>query len=83
MRYLLVVVLVIFILTAVGCTSPDRTRETLQKSGFTEIETGGYDAWACADSDTYSTHFRARNPQGAVVEGTVCCGMWKSCTVRF
>ena len=66
-----------------GCTAPDRSRDTLVKSGFTDIQVGGYDFWSCGQHDYFSTHFRARNSQGVVVDGTVCCGLYKSCTVRF
>jgi hypothetical protein len=72
------------ILMLLGCTDESATKETLRKSGFSEVETLGYDAWACGKDDTYSTKFRAKNPQGVVVEGVVCCGAWaKACTVRF
>lgn len=67
----------------VGSTAPDYTRETLQKSGYTNIEVTGFSPFSCGEDDTFSTGFRADNPQGQRVEGTVCCGMLKSCTVRF
>ena len=66
-----------------ACTAPGRSEEALQKAGFTEIQTTGYSAFACSDSDDYHTGFRAKNPQGVVVTGTVCCGWLKSCTIRF
>lgn len=31
----------------------------------------------------FTTGFVATNPQGMRVEGVVCCGWLKSCTVRF
>jgi hypothetical protein len=67
----------------VMCSSPTRARETLEKSGFTHIETHGYGWFRCAESDLFSTNFTAKNPAGAEVEGVVCCGIFKSCTVRF
>lgn len=70
-------------LALAGCTTDNRTRETLIDSGFTHIEVGGYDFLSCGKDDFYSTHFKARNPAGREVEGTVCCGFFKSCTVRF
>ena len=66
-----------------SCTDPGRSQDALQKSGYTDIEIGDYDFNACGKDDEYSTHFRAKNPQGRIVEGTVCCGVWKSCTIRF
>lgn len=66
-----------------GCTAPDRARETLDNSGYTNIEIGGWAAFGCGESDTYKNHFTATNPNGKRVEGVVCCGLYKGCTVRF
>jgi len=66
-----------------GCTAPDRSRETLDNSGFTNIEIGGWAGLSCSDGDTYKTKFSATNPNGKRVTGVVCCGMMKGCTVRF
>lgn len=44
----------------------------------------GYKPFQCGEGDAFSTGFRATNPSGERVEGTVCCGRWrKGCTVRF
>lgn len=70
--------------TVTACfTDEGRTRETLTKADFTDVETTGYVYAACSESDTYHTGFRAKNPKGEPVEGVVCCGTWKYCTVRF
>ena len=69
--------------TVTACSNDSDTVRTLRASGFTEITTTGYSPWSCSDSDTFSTGFRAKNPKGDVVEGVVCCGLLKSCTVRF
>jgi hypothetical protein len=76
----LVAVLTLFL---VGCTAPDRAQATLKKSGYTDITIGGHDYFSCSRDDYSSTHFKAKNPVGQSVEGTVCCGLMKSCTVRF
>jgi hypothetical protein len=71
-------------LLLLGCSDEDRTRETLRKSGYTDITTTGYSPFECGNDDSYSTGFKAKNPLGVVVEGVVCCGLFaKSCTVRF
>ena len=75
--------LIIAALFIAGCTDEGRSAETLRKAGFTEIQTTGYSLFACSDDDNFHTGFRAKNPQGVVVEGTVCCGVFKSCTIRF
>lgn len=68
-----------------GCDDPVRARRALDSAGYSDITVGGHDWWACADSDDYSTHFRARNPAGRMVEGTVCSstGWGKGATIRF
>jgi hypothetical protein len=66
-----------------SCTDESSTIRTLQASGFTDIKTTGHNFWACSDDDEYSTGFIATNPLGQRVSGTVCCGLFKNCTVRF
>lgn len=67
-----------------ACTDEAGTHKALQMHGFSKIETTGYSPFSCGNDDAFSTGFRALNPTGQVVEGTVCCGMWgKGCTVRF
>lgn len=71
------------ILSLISCTDEPRSREALRKSGFTDVKITGYSWFACADSDDFHTGFQAKNSQGEIVEGTVCCGIAKSCTIRF
>lgn len=66
-----------------GCTDDDASREALHKAGFTDVETTGYEVFACSEDDAFHTGFRAKNPQGQIVTGTVCCGWMKSCTIRW
>lgn len=68
---------------ALSCTDEDRTRDTLRKSGFRDIHTGGFGWLECGEHDVFKTEFTATNGQGEVVTGVVCCGWLKSCTVRF
>jgi hypothetical protein len=55
----------------------------LEKAGYSEIQTTGYAAFECGKDDDFHTGFRAKNPAGTLVEGTVCCGFLKGCTIRF
>lgn len=72
------------LLALAGCTDEANTVRTLDSAGYTEIQTTGYSWFECGKDDTFHTGFRAKNPAGKVVEGTVCCGMWsKGCTIRF
>lgn len=69
---------------ALGCTDDIAAVRTLRMHGFTDIRTTGYSVFVCSDDDTIATGFRAKNPAGQVVEGTVCCGLLaKGCTVRL
>lgn len=81
MRYALIALLAIVGMGA--CTNADKSRTTLEKSGYTDITIGGHSYFSCGSDDAYSTKFTAKNPAGSKVEGTVCCGWLKSCTIRF
>lgn len=71
-------------LALAGCTNPKDAHRALDSAGFTDIKTGGYDAFSCSEDDFYATKFEARNPQGKVVRGTVCSGvLFKNATIRF
>lgn len=78
-----IISLILFSPLAVACTSEARAREVLDEQGFTDVEMTGYVWAACSDDDVTHTGFRATNPKGRKVEGVVCCGWLKSCTVRW
>lgn len=75
--------LIMIILLLVGCTSPNRTKETLEKAGYSNIQVGNYDLFRCGEDDDFATQFEADNQAGQRVSGTVCCGLLKGCTIRF
>ncbi len=70
-------------LPLLACTNEEKARSVLDKQGFTEVTFTGYAFSACSEDDVSHTGFRAKNPQGKEVEGVVCCGWLKSCTVRW
>ena len=70
-------------LSVVGCTDEPAARRALQNQGFTNISFTGYQAFSCSKSDTTATGFFAKNPVGVTVEGVVCCGFSKACTIRW
>ncbi len=73
----------ILIMFLAGCTDSTSAKETLLDAGYTEVITGGYDFLACGEDDLSATKFTALNPAGTRnVKGTVCCGIFKGCTVR-
>lgn len=72
-----------FVLLMSSCTNSDATKQTLMDAGYADIEVTGWSVFQCGEDDTFSTGFRARNPKGRLVEGTVCCGLIaKGCTIR-
>lgn len=67
-----------------GCSNSNDANKALKAMGFTDIKTTGYKWFACSDDDWYHTGFEAKNPQGVIVNGTVCSGFFfKNSTVRF
>lgn len=80
MNKLLIVLTVIL----VGCfSSNEDATSTLRKAGYTDIKTTGLRPLSCGENDISRTGFTAKNPLGQEVDGVVCCGVFKSCTIRF
>lgn len=77
------VILMAFVFASAACTNPDRTVEAASKAGFTHVVALGYAWFQCGQDDTWHTKFTGTNSQGLRVEGAVCCGVLKGCTVRF
>lgn len=50
---------------------------------FTNVELDDHGYFMCGRGDVSAIKFTAINPRGDVVNGTVCCGWFKGCTVRF
>jgi hypothetical protein len=71
------------LLVCLACTDERASRDALQSAGFKEIHLTGYDFFRCAEGDTFATGFIAKNTNGQLVKGTVCCGWMKGCTIRF
>ena len=70
-------------LVVLGCTAPAaEARRALDSSGFSEIELEGWVPFSCAEHEAVQG-FKAKSPKGTAVRGVVCCGVFKSCTVRF
>jgi len=69
-------------LVLTACTDSKTAREVLDAEGYTNVKTTGYDVFACSKDDMSATGFTATSVTGRHVEGVVCCGLLKSCTVR-
>lgn len=67
-----------------ACSDAPTAKRTLEKAGYTDIQTTGHKFFTCGEDDTFSTGFRAKNPRGDTVEGAVCSGLlFKGATIRF
>lgn len=75
--------IVVTCLSITSCTDEGASRKALQNEGYTDITFTGYSYFICGEGDSYSTGFKAKNPKGVQVKGTVCCGTFKGCTVRW
>lgn len=67
-----------------GCEVDAVTAErVLEAQGFSDVHLTGWVWFGCGEGDDYTSGFRAKNARGQPVEGYVCCGVMKACTVRF
>lgn len=83
MKKATLILLALLAIVSTSCTNEKKTREILQKEGYTDIKITGYDAFECSDQDSYSTGFCATNAAGNRVCGTVCGGLFKGYTIRY
>ena len=84
---LLVVTAIIGIVFVVflGVVSPSHepALKALNGHGFKNANIWSRSFFSCGKDDLYGFSFSATNPANDTVNGVVCCGMWKGCTVRF
>lgn len=92
---LALIAIVIILAIVVACsssacvTTKGEADDTLQKAGFTDVQSGGWDWFTCSDGDKeIGREFEATNPAGQRIRGTVCCGfapfgIGKGCTIRY
>ena len=66
-----------------GCDDKPASRKALEKSGYTSIFIHDHVWFGCGHGDVSSLKFDAKNVNGERVEGVICCGIGKGCTVRF
>lgn len=80
-----VCVLLIFVIMVSlgGCTDKDKSTSILESQGYTQIQAGGYSLFGCGEADVWRTKFTAKSPNGTIVDGVVCEGIFKGATVRF
>lgn len=68
--------------SCMGVSQEDAER-TLKAHGMSNIEITGHAWTGCGKGDNFRSHFTAKNVKGEAVDGTICCGWMKDCTVRF
>lgn len=63
---------------------PSKQEYVLSKLGYKNIKLSSASLMACSDEDSWmnSNDFTADGPNGPI-SGTVCCGWFKGCTVRY
>lgn len=83
-RFFAIMAMIIGLGLANGCvTSQDEARRTLEKHGFTNIETGDWIFFGCGEGDKKGRDFVAIDEDGHRVFGIVCCATWwNSCIIR-
>ena len=79
-------ILVSFVLLGLlhGCNhSEEHAKDLLKQMNFTNVRLTGKAFLACSTEDIYQDNFSAIAPNGKLVTGTVCSGIFKSSTIRF
>ena len=57
--------------------------EAAEASGISGPEIEGWAWFGCSEDDTFSYKVSGTNVRGDDITATVCCGILKSCTVRY
>lgn len=81
-----VVTVGLIVLLAVSSLDKGSAERAVESAGFTDAQVieSGYITLRCGeDDDAMYYRVRAINPHGEKVTMTVCCGVFKDCTVRF
>ena len=69
---------IVLLLVLMGCgdywLSPENAKQFLEQQGYTEVQTTGARNTACGAMGPGAVGFRAKNPNGKIVTGTVCEG---------
>lgn len=82
----LAVVLLLCAVFSSSCTSNKdfkKGKHQLEMQGYTDVENTGFNAFCCADKDTFSTGFKCKDKQGNIVKGCICSAILKGITIRF
>jgi len=60
-------------------------QKILKDNGYTNIELNGWVWFGCSNGDYFLNNrkFTATNLAGNRIKGSLCCGVFKNCTIRF
>lgn len=84
--------MILLVLLVLGCEPSDDTADrVLEAEGLHNITYNGHAFFACSDGDGFSENCVAYRtvldthgtPHEQRVEGVLCCGILKACTVRY
>jgi hypothetical protein len=89
--WIYIIFLVVYAVVAAsgGCSpSKDRFKTSILSSGLTNPTKHGYDFFECGYGDFWVEAFTAHLTHESaevdtIVKGTVCCGIFKGCTIRW
>jgi hypothetical protein len=79
------------LVATLGCqVSQSDAEDVLQDEGYQNVQVTGWAPFSCSEDDEFKSSFTATrtvlNPDGSTsqrdVQGTICCGWFKDCTVR-
>lgn len=84
------IILILLFCILSSCVSQQTAEEVLSNEGYYNIVVTGWDPFGCSEDDDLRSRFEADrtildehgNPSEIHVEGTICCGLLKACTVR-
>ncbi len=75
--------LLVGLLLLSGCTRPEKAKAALAAAGYTDITITGWRPFTKSKDEWYSTGFKAKGQNGAVVTGAVTEGLlFKGATIR-
>lgn len=57
-------------------------RRILREDGIEVTSFRNTNTWSCGEGDFFAYSFKGEKSNGSHVQGTVCCGLTKDCTVR-
>ena len=85
LSYLVVFFVWTMVILAGGCdVDKDRFDNVMESEGLDRPTQEVYDWFECGYGDLFSSGFHATNvATDKRVDGTVCCGLLKGCTVRW